>query len=222
MSVIIIIYLSLFILFASSNSAISITGDTGIIHVPNANANRDSASFNLIQAQTYYVKSQSPSIYEQNTATSNIFTTLPGLMMPFNHTTPMLYKINFRGDCRIVGGRRLYQKIYAKIMIDDKLLVGSKLYPNNNNRHLVQPGLASNLDEFDCRGGGCVTAVTVNESHWYSSSCSISETIYLAAGIHVVNVGIRTTNTFKIVGGILNVELIQYDRTANIGIQVVT
>ncbi len=175
---------------------------------------------NFIHSQRYYVKQQQPAVYTIH-GHSETFVKLPGLTMPFYHTEPLLYKIRFEGKCYSPH----YSEgvwLYLHLMIDDYLLYVNKFLPNTANRYQYLPGCGLN-DCGDYIGG----------FYWHTISgsvtmCSFSDIIYLNAGLHVIDVGVRggfnpTSGAFPtyIHGGILTIELVEYDRQANIGISPV-
>ncbi|CAF5050927.1 unnamed protein product [Rotaria sp. Silwood1] len=107
-------------------------------------------------------------------------------------------------------------------MIDDYLLYVNKFLPNTNNRYQYLPGYGSN-DGGDYVGG----------FYWHANSptvimCSFSDIIYLNAGLHVIDVGVRgglrpNAGAFPtyVHGGTLTIELVEYAHQANIGMSPV-
>ncbi|CAF1541177.1 unnamed protein product [Didymodactylos carnosus] len=65
----------------------------------------------------------------------------------------------------------------------------------------------------------------MNGGHWRftvpaSVSCSKTDFIYLNAGLHVIDVGVRGEQKLPVyvVWGTLSIELVQFDRNVNIGL----
>jgi hypothetical protein len=172
---------------------------------------------NLILSERHYVKQQQPREYILH-GHSETFVKLPSLTMPFYHTQPLLYKIRFEGKCYSPHSKSIW--LYLHLMIDDYILYVDKFLPNTANRYQYLPGFTDNYG-VDTIGGFA----------WFATSpttvmCTFSDIIYLNAGLHVIDVGVRggidstTHGAFPIyVGyGILTIELVEYDPQADIGI----
>jgi hypothetical protein len=171
---------------------------------------------NLILSERHYVKQQQPSGYTL-LGYSETFVKLPGLTMPFYHTQPLLYKIRFEGKCLSSHSASIW--LYLHLMIDDYILYVDKFSPNTANRYQYLPGYTS-FESADYVGG----------FFWYASSptlvtCSFNDIIYLNAGLHVVDVGVRggadpNLGAFptSVNNGILTIELVEYDPQADVGI----
>ena len=174
---------------------------------------------NFIRSQSYYVKQQQPRVYDLH-GPSETFVKLPGLTMPFYHTEPLLYKIKFEGKCYSPHAKAIW--LYLRLMIDDHLLYVNKFLPNTANRYQYMEGYGTN-DGTDYIGG----------FYWYATSptiamCSFSDMIYLNAGPHVIDVGVRGgiypsdgAYPTRVKFGTLTVELVEYDYQANIGMSPV-
>lgn len=136
-----------------------------------------------------------------NTATT-VFFKIPGLSIILHHPKSRLYKIRVHGQIHtpsVRGGT------FVCVMIDNQILILNKLYSNTVEHRNVQSLSGSNiLGEFDWRGGVFV---------WIGASASMlsfskSEFVYLLAGVHAIEVGVRTGNSMQIEGFDLSVEVI--------------
>jgi hypothetical protein len=170
---------------------------------------------NLIHSERHYTKEQQPSWYTL-LGYSETFVKLPGLTMPFYHTQPLLYKIRFEGKCYSPHSTQAW--LYLHLMIDDYLLYVNKFLPNTANRYQYLSGYTNN-DGGDRVGG----------FFWIASSpsavtCSFNDIIYLNPGLHVIDVGVRGGYSelgafpINVFNGILTIELVEYDREADIEI----
>jgi hypothetical protein len=135
--------------------------------------------------------------------------------MAFQHTQALLYKIRFEGKCYSSHSKAIW--LFLHLMIDDYLLYVDKFLLNEANRYTYFSGYSSNTDS-DQIGG----------LYWHANSatvipCSFNDIIYLNGGLHVIDVGVRGRGTFPIYveGGILTIELVEYDPEANIGMSPV-
>jgi hypothetical protein len=173
---------------------------------------RSSYTPGLIQMQKFFSKYQSTHSFSLNTV-SNTFVKVPGLTFVFSHPTPLLYRIYFQGSCQTSS---VGYFSYLKIMIDEKILVSKKLLPNNDQRLLVEPSWGNNLEKIDSRGGCLIRGATP----WDFVPCTKSDIAYLPAGIHSIDVVLRTELFIAVYGGELNIELIEYETGSNISLPI--
>ncbi|UJR06616.1 hypothetical protein I4U23_010900 [Adineta vaga] len=170
---------------------------------------------NFIRSEKYYVKQQLPRVFTLH-GPSETFVKLPGLTIPFYHTQPLLYKIKFEGKCFSPHSKAIW--LYLRLMIDDYLLYINRVLPNTADRYKYIGEYPDN-DGNDYLGG----------LYWHSNSvsvitCSFSDIIYLNPGLHVVDVSVRgglgDSGAFPtyVHGGVLTVEMIEYDQYADIGL----
>jgi hypothetical protein len=172
-------------------------------------------SSNRMHNERYYVKQQEPSQYDL-LGRSETFVKLPGLTMPFYHTEALLYKIRFEGKCSSPHSTATWLNLH--LMIDDYLLYVDKFLPNTANRYQYLPGFID-INGVDTIGGlyWSVTSSTI-------VACSFNDIIYLNAGLHVIDVGVRGgyrgfgAFPISVLGGTLTIELVEYDPQADIGI----
>ncbi|CAF4966915.1 unnamed protein product [Rotaria sp. Silwood1] len=171
----------------------------------------------LVQSQNYYTKMQQPRSYTIHGASST-FVKVPGLTIPFYHTEPLLYKIRLEGKAYSPHSRGVW--MFARLMIDDYLLYVNKLVPNTADRYKYD-NQCGDLDCFEYRGG----------FYWYATSPTwttvvFNDIIYLTPGLHVFDVGVRGGPDYNPSIGmypiythtwVLTMEVIQFDRQANIG-----
>ncbi|CAF2374327.1 unnamed protein product [Rotaria sp. Silwood2] len=165
-----------------------------------------------LHSYSYHVTQQRPRIYEIQGHTE-AFVKVPGLTIPFHHTVPLLYKIQFEGSC--YSGQSAW--LYLRFMIDDYLLYVDKFVPNTNDRYQLFPEDTEN-NGIDYIGG----------FYWYTNAvavttCAFSSIVNLNPGVHVIDVGARggyrnhSNFPVKVIGGILRVELINFKSQTNIG-----
>ena len=178
------------------------------------------AQVNIRASESYHSKQQQPRAYTLHSY-SETFAKLPGTTMTFYHTEPMLYKIRFEGKCHSPHATSIW--FYVRLMVDDYILYVDQLLPNTADRYKYNAGYSGN-DLSDHLGGFV----------WYANSpttipCTFSEIVYLNPGMHVMDVGVRggvsaQTGAFplKVHGGVLTIELVRYDRSANIGMQPIS
>ncbi|CAF0908815.1 unnamed protein product [Adineta steineri] len=169
---------------------------------------------NFIRSERYYVKQQLPHIFMIQ-GPSETYVKVPGLSMPFHHTEPLLYKIKFEGRCYSPHSKGIWS--YLRFMINDNLLYVDKFLSNTANRYQYSSGYTSN-DHIDQVGG----------FYWHNTSpavaqCSFSDIIYLNPGLHVIDVAVREGVGLPVYvkGGVLTIELVEYDLNADIGIKPV-
>ena len=176
-----------------------------------------SSQANVRRSESYHSKQQQPRVYTLQ-GSSETFVKLPGTTLAFHHTEPLLYKVRFEGKCYSQHAQNIW--LYLHLMVDDYLLYVDKFLPNTDDRYKHIAGYSTN-DLVDYIGG----------FHWHASSstlntCVFSDIVYLTAGLHVMDVGVRgglnaQRGAFPtyVQNGVLTVELIQYDRSADIGMQ---
>ncbi|CAF0956374.1 unnamed protein product [Didymodactylos carnosus] len=169
----------------------------------------------LIQSEVYYIKYQKPMTFIVS-GESDTFSKVTGLTVPFYHKQPLLYEIKFVGTCHVPHSSGVL--LFVRLMIDDYLLYGDKLLPNNVERYQLLQGV-DDLISVDAIGGGRFDLYLVT-----MIQCEMSSFVYLNPGLHVIDVGVRgkMNMPFQVMGGVLSIKLIQYDRNANIGVQPVT
>ncbi|CAF1155560.1 unnamed protein product [Adineta ricciae] len=151
----------------------------------------------------YYIKLQNPSHFEYTDGSNRIFVQVPGLVLSFHHQTPMLYEINFHGECRIDSQQSW---LFLRIRVDGNLIMGNTLVPNMANDTLVDgTSLHSNANTPGA-----------------AFPCSKIDWIYLSAGTHVVDVVARLANSGRIAGGSLKIKLTQFDSANDINLPIMT
>jgi hypothetical protein len=173
--------------------------------VINTNANPevtrvDDLRYQGLGTSTVYQKFQ-PRVSSGNlfkiTTQSNVFLKVPGVTLVLHHTYPMLYELNFEAVCRVNESGIVFQ---LDFLYNDHTLLENKFYKNDGS------GYGSGRDWW--------FSPTPYANHFI---CSRSETVYLAAGTHVIDVGARISyyRPLQIWNGQLTVKLTQYDSTQN-------
>ena len=172
---------------------------------------------NVRRSETYHSKQQQPRVYTLHGGSETFFK-LPGTTLALHHTEPLLYKVRFEGKCYSPHAHLIW--LYLHLMVDDHVFFANKFLPNTADRYKYNVGSTEN-DDSDQIGG----------FKWYISApalvtCAFSDIMYLNAGLHVIDVGVRGGHSIyggafplSVMDGVLTVELIQYDRFANIGMQ---
>jgi hypothetical protein len=175
------------------------------------------AQVNIRASESYHSKQQQPRAYTIHSQ-SETFAKLPGTAMTFYHTEPMLYKIRFEGKCHSPHATSTW--LYLRLMVDNYLLYTDRFLPNTADRHKYNTDYPGN-DQGDYVGG----------FYWYTNSpstttCTFSDIMYLNPGLYVIDVGVRggassqsTSFPLYVHAGVLTVELVRFDRSANIGMQ---
>ena len=176
-----------------------------------------SSQANVRRLESYHSKQQQPRSYALQ-GFSETFVKLPGTTLTFHHKEPMLYKVRFEGKCYTAHGGPIW--LYLHLMVDDYLLYVDTFLPNTVDRYKYNAGYWNN-DGSDYIGG----------FYWHANSptvttCVFSDVVYLTPGLHVLDVGVRGGYSAQaglfptyVHGGVLTVELIQYDRSADIGMR---
>ena len=93
---------------------------------------------------------------------------------------------------------------WARIMIDDQILVSNRLLPNTKDRQAAEPTLGSSNREVDWRGGAFIYG-----TGFVTFPCVKLETVYIPGGTHSVDVGVRTAGSLGVHGGELFVEVVE-------------
>ena len=102
-------------------------------------------------------------------------------------------------------------------MINDKILIGNKLLPNNDRRHIFASEFGNNIHEVDSYGASLIHS---SATSWHFYSCPKSEIVYLPPGLHIIEVVARTASQLvQITNGMLEIELIKYQPYSNINLQ---
>ncbi|CAF2209539.1 unnamed protein product [Rotaria magnacalcarata] len=158
----------------------------------------------------FYVRYQSLPFVQRTV--SNSFVKIPGLELAVYHAQPALYRIMFQGNCQGLPGYK-----YVQILIDGRVLIANYLLPNTDKRQAVASELGSSTHEIDSRDGG--THLVSTEGSMISS-CPRFRSVYLPSGVHIVEVGVRISNSdLAMYDGQLQVELISYDTNVRLGLE---
>lgn len=171
---------------------------------------RVNANNGFIRSQKFYRTFQEP-IQFRIQGPSDFYVKVTGLNMAFHHTVPLLYKVNFYAVCWNSA-----ERVFAlpRLMVDNYLVYNDKFVRNTEYRHKSIPGF-ENLFAFDQLGAGhygfpnAPLAMTIEKNEW----------IYLAPGLHSIDVAIRTVGTAPVYinFGVLSIELVEYSEGANLG-----
>lgn len=131
------------------------------------------------------------------------FIKIPGLSLVFHHSRPRLYKIRFQGHVHTPAAASFN---LVRVMVDNYLLIGNKLYPNTEHRfQMKRPSWRNDQWGLDWLGGVFAwSGVTAN-----TFPCSKADTVYLPGGTHSIDVVARTSNVLQTEGLELAVELIE-------------
>jgi len=170
----------------------------------------------IIQTNLFYTVYQTMYRYELNTVSTS-FVKIPGLSFVFSHTVPLLYKIRFQGGCANLMADKAS---FLRIMIDNKILVSNKLLPNTDRRLDFAPYLGTSLREIDARGGVFLFTPLASATSWEQFSCAKTENVYLPAGMHSIDVVVRTDGVFYGYTGELTVELVEYSSNSGINLSM--
>ncbi|CAF3018606.1 unnamed protein product [Rotaria socialis] len=168
---------------------ISTGGDTTLIKVA------DSQGQSLAPSTVY--KKFQPRVSQENffkiTSQSRVFAKIPGLTLVLHHAYPMLYELNFEAICRFHASGSAFE---LEFLYNDHTLRDNTFYRNDGS-------------------------AVGSERNWWLNPlpsshrfvCSRSETVYLAAGTYVLDVGARLNyySQIEVFNGQLTVKLTQYD-----------
>ncbi len=72
----------------------------------------------------------------------------------------------------------------------------------------------------DGTDGSYMSSYTISQLGWFQ--CSKNDWIYLLAGVHIIDVVAKTTNTFLIHGAVFKAKLTQFDRGSDINMPLIT
>lgn len=200
------------LLFKSIVTSLTAANTKDIVVIPAATRTLGNLP-SFIQAQSFHSRFQTRSRFDLSTV-SDSFVKVPGLTFVFSHSTPMLYKINFQGTCT---NYIAISESYMHILVDDKVFIFNKLLPNDNSRLSLGQDLDDTLSKIDALDAGYFGSHTI----WQWTPCVQYKTIYLAAGVHSIDVGVRTTKQFSVYGGQLTVELVQYNSNSSINLPII-
>lgn len=132
----------------------------------------------------FYFTRQQSSHFDYS-AVQNNFVEIPGLSLTINNHAPSIAEIRFQGNLVVFG--RGYRS-YVRIMIDNKILIYNKLYPNHEGRRNMDPFFQNNLLYSDWHGG-IYLATSANE---IDTSYAKLETVLLPPGVHTISAVTRT------------------------------
>jgi len=133
--------------------------------------------------QAVYKKFQPRVPFDQEfqiTTPNTVFVKIPGLSLVLSHSYPMLYELSFEGVCRVETGGAAYQ---LDFLCNDHVLVDNKLERND--------GTSKGRELW----------------YWYKpmvlfrQACTRTETVFLPAGIHLIDVGIRLREHSELLPG---------------------
>lgn len=159
--------------------------------------------------QFYYTK-QTDRVFDFTSVVPG-FVKIPGLSLVFYHAQPRLYKIRAQGNYNTMG---IHHLSFLRIMIDGKILIYNKLYPNNAQR--AAASIIGELYHADMEGGIFVYPFDGG----YIASFTKEETVYLAGGVHSIDVVLRTEKGIRIEGANLFVELAELDQAEDINLPI--
>ncbi|CAF1595261.1 unnamed protein product, partial [Didymodactylos carnosus] len=166
-------------------------------------------SLGFIQGQHFYTKYQD--IWKvQVSSASSTFIKIPGLTFVFSHAKPLLYEVDYYGNFINEQG---IAHTFVKVMVDGSIFTANRLLPNNDRRATADPALGSNLLAVDRYGASLVYSVAPSSSFTFVKS----ERLYLPAGVHLIEIGVRTDKpTCNVYDGVLDIKLTEFDTDANV------
>ncbi|CAF2064131.1 unnamed protein product [Rotaria magnacalcarata] len=153
--------------------------------------------------QSYYKKFQLGVL--SLTSPSLTYLKIPGLSFAFHHTTPLVYRLSFEGECRVPESGSVFQ---IDFIYDDHLLHNGDQLVLNDGRNIMHQ----------------------TPAHWHKPSmgayheiCIHSDIVQLPSGTHMVDVGFQLFAPFpntaiSLSKAKLIVELIQYSSNVNHGL----
>lgn len=134
------------------------------------------------------------------TTVSPTFIKVPGLALVFCNAHPRIFRISIQGQMHTSA---LTFGSMVKVMIDEHILISNKLVPNTEERFKLLATPGSDLWSSDWAGG----ILAYSASSFITISAHKSETVYLPAGTHSINVAARTSKTVSVEGFELSVEV---------------
>jgi hypothetical protein len=132
------------------------------------------------------------------TTQSKVFSKVPGVTLILQHTYPVLCELHFEAVCRVSETGVAFR---LEFLYNDHTLEENKFYKN---------------DGFNHGSGRSWFFGPTHYSHHFI--CSRSETVYLAAGTHAIDVGVSVDyyQPAQIYGGQLTVKMTPYDSTQKV------
>ncbi len=97
----------------------------------------------LIQSQRFYRKFQT--VHTFVSKSTSIVIQIPGLIFPFRHQTPMIYRIHYQGICRITNTH-----LFLRILIDDHLIINEKFVLGMSNSNDIHGHILIALIQIYC------------------------------------------------------------------------
>lgn len=189
------ILLSFALYFVQSASNLTIDTKANVIYLDRPNTR----SFFINTAPQFYFARQNQRQFILD-AVSNTFVKVPGLSLVFYNDHPRLFRISIQGQAY---NRVLNCMSFVKIMIDEHILIANKLFPNTDARLQMIPIPDTNLASLDWQGG----IVLYGSSSYMTISSHKRENVYLPAGVHSIDMVVRTDGGVVIEGFELSVEV---------------
>ncbi|CAF0941453.1 unnamed protein product [Didymodactylos carnosus] len=134
---------------------------------------------------------------------------VPDMNKAFHVSKKTLFKVTFQGG---LWNSNAILNEYVHIMVNDYLIIGSRLLPNANQRATM--GLGTGRFQTDSIGGYSYVGSLISSRFIVSRTAMVC----LPPGTYIFNVGVRADEgSDRVAGGMVTYELTQFENDVDLG-----